>query len=162
MINCVPSITFVKSALMTQGPRDIFHGLSCLLASLAGGQSKSLALLQGKTAAANVPFQQVPRFIEVEDNHVRSPVLMEPAFASSPAERSHELDTGNLRKTPISTPFQPMYNDSDHHTTGTWMDRAIFPQDRRPGLPNNESYNTLDAAKFSDHKSPWRLGLNHV
>src|SRR5271156_3169175 len=31
VINCVPSLTFGDANLMTQGPRDIFHGLSHLL-----------------------------------------------------------------------------------------------------------------------------------
>jgi hypothetical protein len=72
---------------MTQGPHDIFHGLSYLLASLSGGQSKSLTLLQAKMATTNMPFQQIPRLIELEDDLVRNPVSLESAFGNYPTER---------------------------------------------------------------------------
>lgn len=53
---------------MSYGPREIFHGLGCLLASLSGGVSKPLKLLQRKMAASSVPFLPIPRFVEIPDD----------------------------------------------------------------------------------------------
>jgi hypothetical protein len=86
VINCVPSVTTFGSALMTQGPRDIFHGLSCLLASLGGSNSRSLTLLQAKMAASNVPFLSIPRLVEVHDDNVASPNSNEIISPLSPGE----------------------------------------------------------------------------
>jgi hypothetical protein len=73
VINCVPSVTAFGSALMIQGPREIFHGLSSLLASLSGSNSRCLNLLQAKMAASSVPFLSIPRLVEVHDDNVASP-----------------------------------------------------------------------------------------
>jgi hypothetical protein len=162
VINCVPSLTNAKSALMTQGPRDIFHGLSCLLASLSGGQSKALALLQGKMAAANLPSKQIPRFIELEDNVVRSPVSVEPAFANSPTELPYDLDSEQLRTAPTSTPFQPIHKDSDYFTTSVWMEGTTLIQSDRIGFSNHAGHTALDTAQLRDHELPWSLGMTQV
>lgn len=138
---------------MIQGPRDVFHGLSCLLASLSGGQSKSLALLRCKMAAADVPFQQIPRFIEVADETVSSPVSMEPAFPNSPTECSYELETEQLRTAPTSAPFQPIKTDSDRSTTSVWPDETAPPQSVRPGFSDGEA---LDTVQSQHHELFWR------
>jgi hypothetical protein len=76
---------------MTQGPRDIFHGLSCLLASLSDGSSRSLSLLQGKMAASAVPFLPILRFVEVNDDDLASPNSNEVNSAISPAEAGFDF-----------------------------------------------------------------------
>ena len=105
---------------MTQGPRDIFHGFSCLLASLSGGQSKSLALLQGKMASANVPFQQIPRFIELKEDVIPSPDSVEPVKAISPTDLSYELEYYQSMPDSPNTQFVKSrleeLNDSNHDT----------------------------------------------
>lgn len=58
---------------MKQSPRDVFRGLSCLLVSLSGGNSRSLDLLQGKMAASTVPILSIPRFVDVHDANLASP-----------------------------------------------------------------------------------------
>lgn len=100
---------------MTHGPRDVFHSLSCLLATLSGGQSKTLTLLQGKMAAAKLPFQQIPRFIELEEDHTRSLVSVEPTYTNS------------------ATEF-PIYKYSENPTASAWMDETAPSQFIRPGI----------------------------
>ena len=78
------------SVPVTQGPRDIFHGLGCLLASLSGGNSRSLTLLQGKMAASSVPFLPIPRLVEFHDDNEASPNSNEIKFAISPGEPHNE------------------------------------------------------------------------
>ena len=80
---------------MTQGPRDIFHGLSCLLASLSGSNSKSLNLLQGKMAASRVPLLPIPRFVEVRDVTIASPGSNEIDPAISPRNSEYESSGSN-------------------------------------------------------------------
>jgi hypothetical protein len=162
VINCVPSLTVAKSALMTQGPRDIFHGLSCLLASLSGGQSKSLTLLQGKMAAANMPFQQIPRFIELKDDLIRRPISLELAFANSPIERSYELKTEPFGPAPTSMPFQPIHKGSDRYTASVWLDGTALHQYVPPGFSNHAVQATLGTAQFQDHGLQFNLGLTQV
>jgi hypothetical protein len=137
---------------MTQGPRDLFHSLSCLLATLSGGQSKTLALLQGKMAAAKLPFQQIPRFIELEDR-VGIPVSTEPTYTNSPTELPYEFEGRKLRTTPTSAPVQPIYKYSENFTTSAWVDETAAPQFIRPG------YATLDVAQFRDPEISWSLGI---
>ena len=67
VINVVPSPHRSSSALVTQEPREVFHGLSSLLASLSDGNSHLLTLLQSKMAQSPVPFVTVPRLLEVEE-----------------------------------------------------------------------------------------------
>jgi hypothetical protein len=134
VINCVPSLTIAKSALMTQGPHDVFHSLSYFLATLSGGQSKTLALLQGKMAEAKLPFQQIPRFIELEEGRSRSPVSVEPAYANSPPELPYEFERRKLRTTPTSAPVQLIYKYSENSAASVWMDGTAPPQLTRPGI----------------------------
>ena len=148
VINCVPSLTIAKSALMTQGPRDVFHSLSCLLATLGGGQSKTLALLQGKMAAAKLPFQQIPRFIELEEAHTRSPVSVEPTYTHPPTKLSYEFEGRKLHTMPTSTPVQPNYKYSENSTTGAWMDETA-PQFIRPGISSPTGYVTFGRGSIS-------------
>ena len=116
---------------MTQGPRDVFHSLSCLLATLSGGQSKTLALLQGKMAAAELPFQQIPRFIELEEDHARSPVSVEPTYTNSPTELPYEFEGRKSHTTPTSAPVQPIYKYSeqlyDQYLDGRDCPTTIYP-----------------------------------
>ena len=160
VINCVPSLTFGQTKLMVQGPRDVFYGLSSLLASLSGGQSKSLALLQGKMAAAKVPVQQVPRLIEFEDDLARSPVAVE--LANSPTKLLHELDTEHSRQTPTFVPFGSMKNDPDHSTTSIWTAGTALPQSHQPGLAEHAGHATPDAAQFREYELPWGLFMTQV
>ena len=88
---------------MTQGPRDIFHGLSCLLAAPSGRHSRSLALLQGKMAASSVPFQSVPRFIEKVDNSMTNPLTDQVNPANSPLETDCMNTTE--RSPTVATPY---------------------------------------------------------
>jgi hypothetical protein len=119
---------------MTQGPRDVFHSLSCLLATLSGGQSKTLTLLQGKMAAAKLPFQQIPRFIELEEDHTRSPVSVEPTYTNSATEFPCGFEGQKLRTTPTSAPVQPIYKYSENPTASAWMDETAPSQFIRPGI----------------------------
>lgn len=162
MINCVPSLTIDKSALMTQGPRDVFHSLSCLLAALSGGQSKTLALLQGKMAAAKLPFQQIPRFIKLEEDHARSPASVEPTYTNSPTELPYEFEGRKLRTTPTSAPVQPIYEYSENSTASAWMDGTASPPFIRPGISSPTDYVTLGVAQFRDPEMPWSLGVTQV
>jgi hypothetical protein len=152
----------VKPALMTQGPRDVFHSLSCLLATLSGGQSKTLALLQGKMAAAKLPFQQIPRFIELEEDHTRSPVSVEPIYTSSATELPYGFEGRKLRTAPTSAPVQPIYKYSETSTTSAWMDRTTPPQFIRPGISSPTGCVTLDVTQFQDPEMPWSLGITQV
>jgi hypothetical protein len=162
VINCVPSLTIDKSALMTQGPRDVFHSLSCLLAALSGGQSKTLALLQGKMAAAKLPFQQIPRFIKLEEDHARSPASVEPTYTNSPTELPYEFEGRKLRITPTSAPVQPIYEYSENSTASAWMDGTASPQFIRPGISSPTDYVTSGVAQFRDPEMPWSLGVTQV
>ena len=144
---------------MTHGPRDLFHSLSCLLATLSGGQSKTLALLQGKMAAAKLPFQQIPRFIELEEGHVGVPVSAEPIYTNSPTELPYEFEGRKLRTTPTLAPVQPTYKYSEDSTTSAWVDGTAPTQFIRPGISSPTGYVTLDVAQFRDPEIPWSLGI---
>ena len=92
---------------MTQGPRDIFHGLSCLLVSLGGSNSRSLNLLQGKMAASRVPFLPIPRFVEVQDDIIASPESDEINPAISP--RNSEYESPGLNERLPTSPLASMH-----------------------------------------------------
>lgn len=144
---------------MTQGPRDVVHGLSRLLASVSSRNSKSLALLQDKMAATNWRFQQIPRLIEVEDDLARSPVSLEPTLANSPTETSSELETKQLRPAPTSASFQHTHKASDGSTTNFWLNGTGLPESVRDEFLNHVGHLALDAAPFREHKMPWNFGI---
>jgi hypothetical protein len=120
VINCVPSLTTNGSALMTQGPRDIFHGLSCLLASLSGGNSQSLTLLQGKMAESTVPFRPIPRFVEVHDDNIASPNSNELNSAISPRSADLEYSSDEWHQAPVMGSHHSR-NDSNETQQGSWI-----------------------------------------
>ena len=162
MINCVPSLTVSRTALMTQGPRDIFHGLSCLLASLSGGRSKSLALLQGKMVAAKVPFQQIPRFIALSGDFVKSPASVEPTFANPTTELSYDFESQQLRATPTSVPIHPTHQGSDHFTPSVWTYGPTRPEFVQDGFSKRTAHLTFDTAQSGITDVPWTSGMTSV
>ena len=149
---------------MIQGPRDIFHGLSCLLASLSGGQSRSLALLQGKLAEANVPFQQIPRFIEISEDLVRSPDSIEPVKAISPTELSYELeyhqtmaDASTFR---LDVPRPQDANQSSHNLLGGTQNS--FPFVVEAGMLNEVDSRPFNTPGLGDSATHWNLHMTQV
>jgi hypothetical protein len=114
VINCVPSLTTSGSPLMTQGPRDIFHGLSRLLVSLSGGQLNLVSLLQGKIASSPAPFQPIPRLIELNDG-----------FTIGPSSREYVLNSPlGLEHVPPSLPSAGSNIINDHHLQAQESDSA--------------------------------------
>lgn len=144
---------------MTQGPRDIVHGLSCLLTSVSSGNSKSLALLQSKMAATNGRFQRIPRLIELEDDLDRSPVSLEPVSANSPSETSSERETEQLRPAPIPAPFRHKQKASDGSTANFWRNGTGLPESIRAGFLSHEDHLALDAIPFREQEMPWSFGI---
>jgi hypothetical protein len=144
---------------MTQGPRDIVHGLSCLLASVSSGNSKSLALLQSKMTATNGRFQRIPRLIELEDDLDRSPVSLEAVSANSPTETSSERETEQLRSAPIPAPFWHTQNASDGAMESFWLNGTGLPESIRAGFLSHVDHPALDAVPFREQEMPWSFGI---
>ncbi len=149
---------------MTQGPRDIFHGLSCLLASLSGGQSTTLALLQGKMTAANVPFQQIPRFIELREELVRSPDSVESVKANSPMNLSYELEYHQSISdvlTSESDGCRP--EDANQLNHGSWiLPQTSFPFVTESGMINEVDFRTLSTPRLGDSATSWSSPMTQV
>lgn len=118
---------------MIQGPRDIFHGLSCLLASLSGDQSKSISLLQAKMTAADVP--QILRFVELQDNLVQSPAPAEQTAVSLPVKVVYEEDLASTWPSPL-IPFVRLERQDSYQCTFSTRARV---QTSAPCLYNGES-----------------------
>jgi hypothetical protein len=132
VINCVPSLTFGDS--MTQGPRDIFHGLSHLLGSLSGGQSRSLALLQGKIAELKTPFVSIPRFVEIHDQVETSPSSNDARSIHSPISPDFPLPR-EWRASPVSLPIVPKRSVSDDTVPRAWVQQVRAPSPLRLDHP---------------------------
>jgi hypothetical protein len=81
VIKCIPSLTINRSTLIPPDPRDVFNGLSCLLASLCGSHAL-MSLLQAKMTLSSVPFEQMSRPIEINDESVNGSASAEPTYSS--------------------------------------------------------------------------------
>jgi len=132
---------------MTQGPRDIFHGLSYLLGSLSGGQSRSLALLQSKIAELKTPFVSIPRFVEIHDRAETSPSSSDAKSINSPISADFPLPRREWRASPTSLPIVPKRNASDDTVHRAWAQQMRAPSPLR-----------LDQPELSTDQMPY-LGL---
>jgi len=147
---------------MTQGPRDIFHGLSCLLAALSGGKSKSLTLLQAKMAASSVPFQQIPRFIEVHDEHTISSMSAEQTREGSPAKAEYRTNLLEWPETSNSASGSLKHQDSEISGFNGWTEESSPPR-----MPNTlafhyTAYPVLNPIPRSELGMMYDPGLTHV
>jgi hypothetical protein len=70
VINVVPAAQQKSTSLIRQEPRQVFHGLSSLLASMSDGNSHLLTLLQSKISQSQVPFVSIPRLMETDEEPV--------------------------------------------------------------------------------------------
>ena len=146
---------------MTQGPRDIFHGLSCLLASLSGGQSKPLNLLQGKVAASTIPFQSIPRFLEIKEDTVSSCASGELSSATSPVGPELPFHGTDFPRAQNSMPIQLKRQDSDKSVSSIWTEQVS------PPLYNVESFipptfSVTNAGLINDSGLIWGPHMTHV
>jgi hypothetical protein len=107
---------------MKQGPRDILHGLSCLLVSLSGGNSRTLNLLQGKMAASTAPILSIPRLVEIPDPSQTSPDSNGVNSANSPRDIEYE--------SPPSERIPPMHQSKESNDTTNSGDIQHVPLDR--------------------------------
>ena len=131
MINCVPAVSTNGSELMKQGPRDILHGLSCLLVSLSGGNSRTLNLLQGKMAASAVPVLSIPRLVEIPDANLTSPDSNGMNSANSPQDFEYE--------SPSSEWNPPMHQSNKSSDRTVSSDIQHVPVDRLEPSPISTS-----------------------
>jgi hypothetical protein len=127
---------------MKQGPRDILHGLSCLLVSLSGGNSRTLNLLQGKMAASAVPVLSIPRFVEVPDASLTSPDSNGMNSANSPQDLEYE--------SPSSEWNAPMHQSNESSDSTVSSDIQHVP----PNALEPYSVSTPPGMKYTTIRTP--------